>query len=136
MSNAKSTRELALWEYRARVDRIVDGDTVDVVLDLGFNVQKRIRLRLKGVDTAETWGVSKESEEFERGTKHKMFVEDWVLAARERTDSEWPFIVQTSKDGKGKYGRWIADLRPRGSQATLCEGLVSEYGDEVVQNYD
>src|SRR6056297_56934 len=92
-----------MYEYRAQIDEVVDGDTIDVVVDLGFNMRRDIRLRLAGVDTAETYGVSHDSEEYARGVKHTQFVEQWIGAD---TTSEWPFIVRTEK--KGKFGRYLA----------------------------
>ena len=42
-----------MYEYKATVDRVVDGDTVDFIVDLGFSVQMKIRGRFAGVDTPE-----------------------------------------------------------------------------------
>ena len=42
-----------MYEYRAIVDRVIDGDTVDFIIDLGFNIKIKIRGRLEGVDTPE-----------------------------------------------------------------------------------
>ena len=42
-----------MYEYKAIVDRVVDGDTVDFIVDLGFSVKIKIRTRLAGVDTPE-----------------------------------------------------------------------------------
>ena len=42
-----------MYEYKATVDRVVDGDTVDFIVDLGFSVKIKIRTRLAGVDTPE-----------------------------------------------------------------------------------
>ena len=42
-----------MYEYNAKVDRVVDGDTVDFIVDLGFNINIKIRTRLIGVDTPE-----------------------------------------------------------------------------------
>ena len=40
--------------YKAEVDRVVDGDTVDVLLDLSFGVYRKVRLRANGIDTPES----------------------------------------------------------------------------------
>ena len=91
--------------YRARLDRVVDGDTIDVDLDLGFGVWlKGQRLRLEGIDTPEVRG-----EEREEGLRSKDFV---IRALQEVSESGTPkprdLIVETFKDKRGKYGRWIA----------------------------
>ena len=58
-----------MYEYSAALMGVVDGDTVDVTVDLGFRIHREIRLRLAGIDTHETYGVSKDSEEYRRGTE-------------------------------------------------------------------
>jgi micrococcal nuclease len=121
-----------LWQYRARVARVVDGDTLDLVIDLGFGVSlsgDEARVRLRDIDTAETYGVSKDSEEYARGSRHKAFVEAWVA---ETDDEEWPVFVRTEKDDeRGKYGRWLAVIQRRADGAVLNDDLVAEFGDAV-----
>lgn len=89
-----------MWTYRARVERIIDGDTIDVTIDLGFRIEHTIRLRLAGVNTPEVRG-----EERQAGLAAKAFVEDWIEIAEDE-DELWPIRVETAKTGK--YGRWIA----------------------------
>jgi len=86
-----------MYEYRAKVTHVVDGDTIDVRVDLGFKIYFDIRLRLFGIDTPELRG-----EEYEAGMKAKRFVEEKVL------DRE--VIVKTHKDKTGKYGRYLAEV--------------------------
>lgn len=121
-----------LWKYRAEVERVVDGDTLDLRIDLGFGViltGDEARVRLRYVDTAEIFGVSKDSEEYDAGQRHKAFVEHWVEAGGEE---EWPFLVQTWKDDeRGKYGRWLAVIERRHDGAILNEALVEEFGDGI-----
>ena len=45
------------YRYRAELDRVVDGDTLDVVIDLGFYIRIKERIRLEGMDTPEIYGV-------------------------------------------------------------------------------
>jgi len=89
-----------MYEYRARLIRVVDGDTMDVDIDLGFGIHFQERIRLAGIDTPETYGVKKDSEEYQLGKQAALFVED-KLEGKE-------FIIRTEKDSKGKYGRYIA----------------------------
>ena len=86
-----------MHEYRAKVIKIVDGDTVDFDVDLGFRISIRIRTRLLGVDTPE------------RGH------EDWAKATsvltnllNEQKDEEDYVRIQTTKTGK--YGRWLVNI--------------------------
>ena len=84
--------------YRAKVKRVVDGDTVDFDVDLGFNIAIRIRTRLLGVDTPERGHV------------------DWAKATsvltnllNEQQDEEGYLVIETKKTGK--YGRWLVDIK-------------------------
>lgn len=106
-----------MWEYRASLDRVVDGDTIDFEVDLGFNVYTKVRVRLKGVDTHETYGVSHDSEEFALGQKETAFVVGWLEDADNLT-------IQT--EDTGKYGRWIATVE-RADSEQLNERLIREF---------
>ena len=97
------------YSYRCEVVKVVDGDTIDVDIDLGFNMKARKRLRLYGVNTWETRG-----EERERGLQAKKFVEGMLIHGHVasqhhrvsgRVREVW---VQTLMDAKGKYGRLLA----------------------------
>ena len=120
------------WEYRAAVERVVDGDTLDIRIDLGFGViltGDEARVRLRDIDTAEIFGASKGSDEYATGQRHKQFVEAWVTEAG---DEEWPFLIETTKDDeRGKYGRWLARIERRRDGAVLNEDLVEEFGEAV-----
>jgi len=89
-----------LYFYNAVVDRVVDGDTIDVTIDLGFNVWIKERLRLYGLNTPET--RTKDAEEKERGLKAKRYVENQVNSNQGK--------IQIQSLGKGKYGRVLAEI--------------------------
>lgn len=91
------------YTYSAELVRVVDGDTYDLDVDLGFHTTKRIRIRMVDIDTHETYGVTKDSEEYQQGIEEKRFVEEWF-------DSKDAITVRTFKDEKGKYGRWLARI--------------------------
>lgn len=84
-----------MYQYQGRVTKVVDGDTLDVEVDLGFKVNIGIRLRLRGLNTPEVRGPEREE-----GLKAKAFVKRKVEKAR--------VVVNTYK--VGKYGRYIADV--------------------------
>lgn len=92
------------YTYNGIVTNVVDGDTIDVDVDLGFHITNQIRVRLVGVDTPEIFGVKKDSEEYAEGMKAKEFVEQWLL----KTANE--IILRTEKDRTGKYGRWLGTI--------------------------
>lgn len=106
-----------MYEYNAELDRVVDGDTQDFTVDLGFHTYTKIRVRLSGVDTHETYGVSHDSEEFRLGTIEKEFVEEWF------EDADECFIETEST---GKYGRWLAEVYNESGES-LNVALIEEF---------
>ena len=54
-----------MYEYKAKLVRVIDGDTIDCIIDLGFDVRLKERIRLKGIDTPET--RTRDLEEKKRG---------------------------------------------------------------------
>jgi micrococcal nuclease len=113
-----------MHEYQARVVHVVDGDTLDVVVDLGFNMTRKIRLRLLGIDTHETYGVDHDSTEYKLGKDQTEFVQEWTDAA---AGPEWPFIIRTDK--KGKYGRYLASVERKDTGADLVNDLYYEFDE-------
>ena len=87
--------------YEAEVLKVVDGDTLDLMIDLGFNVHHKIRVRLYGLNTPES--RTSDSEEKQKGLKAKSYTSDWIK------ESETIFI-QTIKDKTEKYGRILAKV--------------------------
>ena len=82
--------------YAAKVARVVDGDTIDFMIDLGFGIYHKVRVRLYGVNTPET--RTRDELEKAAGLAAKDYVYDW-LSGRD-------FVyVKTIKDKGGKYGR-------------------------------
>jgi len=85
-----------MYEYRCTVTRIVDGDTVDAEIDLGFDIVFKSRIRLFGVDTPES--RTRDLDEKARGKLASAFLKDKIDNAE--------FVkVQTKLDKKGKFGR-------------------------------
>lgn len=111
-----------MWEYQAQPVNVVDGDTIDVVVDLGFKITREIRLRLAGVDTHETYGVSHDSDEYEQGKRESEFVREWLAKAN---GSLYPIIVRTEK--RGKYGRYIATIERKTDGEILNDRLIREF---------
>ena len=90
-----------MYEYSATIRRWVDGDTVDVTLDLGFDILYNNRIRLLGIDTPES--RTRDLEEKKLG-----------LAAKDRVKELCPVgstvTVKTTKDGRGKFGRILGEI--------------------------
>lgn len=91
-----------MFEYRARILRVIDGDTVEAEIDLGFQVSLTATLRLAGIDTPEVRGP--EQIEGRAATAYLELLLD-KLAGPEREVS-----VHTRRDRTGKYGRYLAEL--------------------------
>jgi endonuclease YncB( thermonuclease family) len=112
--------------YRYKVTevlRVVDGDTLDLRLSLGFGLTAAFRFRLAGVDAAEIFGSKAEP----RGRAAQEFVVRWL---DERADQ---LTVRTYKSshatvgiGDGAFGRWLADVLGPGDEE-LADALV-EFG--------
>jgi len=98
-----------MYEYRAKVMKVVDGDTVDAAVDLGFNIFITERFRFYGVNAPETKG-----EEKEKGLAVK------ALVTRELLNKT--LVFRTYK--KDKYGRWLATI-------VLLDG--SDYNKSLVK---
>nr|WP_321355760.1 thermonuclease family protein [uncultured Draconibacterium sp.] len=116
-----------MYTYKATVDRVVDGDTIDLIIDLGFKITTFQRIRLRGINTPETYNVKKDSEEYKNGMKAKAFVIERIS----NNDNE--VIVETDKD-VGKFGRYIGVIRLDDNEQSLNEELV-EKGYAVYAKY-
>ena len=91
-----------MYEYRATLLKVVDGDTVDVDIDLGFGVVlSNQRIRLYGIDTPES--RTRDLEEKKCGKLASKYIEDHIKVAS-------TFTLRTRLDGKGKYGRILGEL--------------------------
>ncbi len=119
-----------MWEYQAKVQRVVDGDTLHLHLDLGTGVQRTIEGRVKGVDTHETYGVSEGSKEYQRGKREEDFVIEWLQEAIEGHKGEWPLIVRTTK--MGSFNRWLVEVKRKSDGESLAAALIRRFGDDVV----
>ena len=91
-----------MYEYGCKVTRVVDGDTIDVDLDLGFNIYHKCRVRLYGIDTPES--RTRDKDEKARGKLAAKFLQDAISNGKH-------VILQTQlKDSKGKFGRVLASV--------------------------
>lgn len=87
-----------MYTYRAIVDRVVDGDTYDVTVDLGFKIYHKIRVRLRNVDTPEVFG----SRASEAGRIAAAYVTNMILGKE--------VVITTYKTNAKSFDRWVADV--------------------------
>lgn len=91
-----------MYEYKCKVNRVVDGDTIDVSIDLGFKIHHEARVRLYGIDAPESRTSDKEAKKY--GIMSKEFLNNAVYGASE-------VLIRTSKeDAKGKFGRVLGSV--------------------------
>ena len=91
-----------MYEYGCTVTRVVDGDTIDVVLDLGFSILHKCRVRLYGIDTPES--RTRDKDEKVRGKLAAKFLEDSI------NNGTKVILRSKLKDSKGKYGRVLGEV--------------------------
>jgi len=98
----------AQYKYRAQVYNVVDGDTYDVIIDLGFDISVKHRIRLFGVDAYErSLRGNTTPEEKIKGLQAKDFCEETFKKAHANKAF---VIVETIQDKKGKFGRYLAKV--------------------------
>ena len=108
--------------YRAKLDRVVDGDTVDALIDVGFDIWFKKRIRFKGVDTWES--RTRNLEEKKLGLAAKARTKELL---EEVSSKSGYFRIKSY--GLGKYGRVLADvfiMDKNGKQWNVNETLITE----------
>ena len=105
-----------MYQYKIKkIQRIIDGDTVDLEIDLGFGITLSHRVRLKGINTAET--RTKDLKEKAEG----LMAKEWLEKELSKP-GEW--IIETTKDDK--YGRILGTLYLVGEPVTVNERMVND----------
>ena len=127
------------YERKAWLLRVVDGDTVDIQVDLGFQQYHTVRCRLYGVDTPEVYGVKKGSEEYLAGKEASAFTLEWLRENAEHVQyptspedmgTYWEVTVR-SYDGAPKFGyynRWLVEIFPADGEGVSLNQALLEAG--------
>jgi micrococcal nuclease len=124
-----------MYEYRVKqVLKVVDGDTIDVDIDLGFNISYTQRVRLAGIDTPES--RTKDLAEKKLGLESKKYLADLLKSATE-------IVIRTEKpDSTEKYGRilgwlFINDSSESVNTALVAGGYAWDYmGETKVKDFE
>ena len=104
------------------IDKVVDGDTIDVTIDLGFDLFKKERVRVAGIDTPEK--RTRNLEEKALGLDATAWIKDHLEGA---IDGDDDLIIRTELDGGvGKYGRLLGWLYIGDAIMSLNEKMIDE----------
>jgi len=105
-----------MFEYVIKeINKVVDGDTIDITIDLGFSLTTKQRVRLNGIDTPES--LTKDAYEKQFGLEAKQFIADWIASKKNIT-------IRTEKDDK--YGRILGVLFGDGETESLNDKMIRE----------
>ena len=109
-----------MYEYKAELIKVVDGDTVDLKVDLGHSTFTEQRYRLYRINAPESRGP--ERPQGLEATEHLKF----LIGKAE--NSGYPLVIKTHQDKKGKFGRYLCDLygfiEPEGEEVCLNDQMV------------
>ena len=111
--------------YKAHIDYVVDGDTVDATCDIGFGISCKQRFRLHGVDTPETWRPKTLAEK-EHGEEAKLYVKSLI----ENND----VIIKTYK--LSIYGRYEAEIWTMNAEGEPVDSLAELLQENDLLKYD
>ena len=124
-----------MYEYYVRkVENVVDGDTIDVLIDLGFDILFQSRVRLAGIDTPE----SRTSDKAEKvlGLESKEYLKKYLKDAKS-------VIIKTEKmDSSEKYGRILGWVYVNGDTESLNDKMINDgyawgyLGDTKVKDFE
>ncbi len=96
------TPEMATLIYQAEILNVLDGDTLDMRVNLGMGCTQNARIRLEWIDCPEIFGVKKDSNEYSNGMIAKSRVGEWIEDA--------PTILYLRAEHKGIHGRWLGEI--------------------------
>jgi micrococcal nuclease len=124
-----------MYEYFVKeVTKVVDGDTIDVVIDLGFSIMFASRVRLAGIDTPESRTTDKREKAL--GLESKKYLADRLKDAKN-------IVIKTEKmDSSEKYGRILGWLYVNGDGNSLNVEMIEKgyawgyLGDTKVKDFD
>tara|TARA_B100000579_G_scaffold412044_1_gene403374 strand:- start:713 stop:1102 length:390 start_codon:yes stop_codon:yes gene_type:complete len=108
--------------YRGKLDRVVDGDTIDAMIDVGFNIWLKKRIRFKGIDTWES--RTRNLEEKAKGLEAKAR----LIELLDKVSAK-PGFFRIRSYGVGKYGRLLGELfimDIEGNQININDKLIEE----------
>ena len=117
-----------MYEYLADVVRVVDGDTMHLNVDLGFNIKYEMPVRLLGLNCPEL--------NTDAGKVAKQFVIDWlnthaIIEGVHVTENSWQVVLHSYKDKQEKYGRYLGTILDTSSLGTSLNQALLDSGNAV-----
>lgn len=107
-----------MYQYASKLVKVVDGDTVDLTVDLGFMVSVFSRFRLEGINAPEL-----KNETLAAGKASKVHLESLLADAQLG-------VIRLDSTGKDKYGRWVAKLyyvsQSTGELVDVCQRMIAD----------
>jgi len=124
-----------MYEYFVKeVTKVVDGDTIDVIIDLGFDIMFSSRVRLAGIDTPESRTTDKVEKSL--GLESKEYLKKYLKDAK-------PIIIKTEKiNSSEKYGRILGWVYVNGDTESLNDKMINDgyawgyLGDTKVKDFE
>jgi micrococcal nuclease len=124
-----------MYEYFVKeVTKVVDGDTIDVIIDLGFDIMFSSRVRLAGIDTPESRTTNKAEKIL--GLESKEYLKKYLKDAK-------PIIIKTEKmNSSEKYGRILGWVYVNGDTESLNDKMINDgyawgyLGDTKVKDFE
>ena len=108
-----------MYEYQAKYIKVVDGDTVDLDIDLGLDIHHQVRVRLYGINTPELH--SSDSEVLKKAKEAKLFLFNILTLPNLRSKD---LLIKTQKDKTEKYGRYLAEIFTDGDPVSVNQKLI------------
>ena len=125
LSNMNPPSRVSCWNYKiASVDRIVDGDTIDITINLGFDLSIKQRVRVAGVDTPE-----KRTSDHEVEKPLGIDATNWLKGKLEDAETEGKSLMVRTELGSGasgKYGRLLGWLYVGEEVVSLNEQMIEQ----------
>ena len=108
--------------YRGKLERVVDGDTIDALIDVGFDIWIKKRIRYSGIDTWES--RTRDLEEKAKGLEAKARIKELLMEISSKSG-----YFRLKSHGVGKYGRVLGEIfieDKDGKQLNINETLITE----------
>ena len=105
-----------MYEYNCTVARVVDGDTIDALVDLGFDTWKKVRIRMMGMNAPES--RTRDKEEKKKGLAAKKYLQTLL--------ESYDFVFILKSHGVGKFGRCLGEILFEDSDISANQIMINE----------